>query len=286
MLQTVLGFDAATIASAFLVVAGRDGPAAGAREDARSARPASRFACPSASELRRAARRGARGDLRRLRRGLDRPRRHRRRAAAISPTRRSGSAGSSPRCCPSEPEALGLLALMLHAEARRARAARRGAATTCRSAEQDPALWDAPMIDEAEALLSRASALRRDRPLPARGRGAVGARGAPPHAAAPTGRRSLAALRRAARAHRLAGRRDQPRGRAGARARGAAAGLAALDALAARRAPRRLPALLGGARRAACARRACRCARGVRACDRPRARPGGAPLPATATAAL
>jgi predicted RNA polymerase sigma factor len=57
---------------------------------------------------------------------------------------------------PGEPEAIGLLALMLHAEARRG---------TRRSEEgeyvplgnQDPLRWDAQMIDEAEALLVRAS---------------------------------------------------------------------------------------------------------------------------------
>jgi predicted RNA polymerase sigma factor len=56
---------------------------------------------------------------------------------------------------PGEPEALGLLALMLHAEARR------GARRTARRefvplADQDPAVWDAGLIDEAEALLLRA----------------------------------------------------------------------------------------------------------------------------------
>jgi predicted RNA polymerase sigma factor len=56
---------------------------------------------------------------------------------------------------PEEPEALGLLALMLHAEARRA--ARRSArGEFVPLAEQDPSLWDAGMIDEAEALLRRA----------------------------------------------------------------------------------------------------------------------------------
>jgi predicted RNA polymerase sigma factor len=56
---------------------------------------------------------------------------------------------------PDEPEALGLLALMLHAEARRA--ARRSAeGEFVPLAAQDPALWDAGMIDEAEALLHRA----------------------------------------------------------------------------------------------------------------------------------
>jgi predicted RNA polymerase sigma factor len=59
---------------------------------------------------------------------------------------------------PEEPEALGLLALMLHAEARR-RARRQANGDYVPLAEQDPALWDAQMIDEAEALLRRGSAL-------------------------------------------------------------------------------------------------------------------------------
>ena len=59
---------------------------------------------------------------------------------------------------PEEPEALGLLALMLHAEARRG-ARRNGDGEYVPLAEQDPALWDWQMIEEAEALLRRASAL-------------------------------------------------------------------------------------------------------------------------------
>jgi predicted RNA polymerase sigma factor len=60
---------------------------------------------------------------------------------------------------PDEPEALGLLALMLHIEARRA--ARRNAdGDYVPLADQDAAHWDAGMIDEAEAALRRASALR------------------------------------------------------------------------------------------------------------------------------
>jgi predicted RNA polymerase sigma factor len=59
---------------------------------------------------------------------------------------------------PDEPEALGLLALMLHAEARR-RARRRVEGEYIPFAEQSPALWDWPMIAEAEALLRRASTL-------------------------------------------------------------------------------------------------------------------------------
>ena len=59
---------------------------------------------------------------------------------------------------PEEPEALGLLALMLHAEARR-RARRNAQGEYVPLAEQDPALWDWQMIDIAEELLRRGSAL-------------------------------------------------------------------------------------------------------------------------------
>jgi RNA polymerase sigma-70 factor (ECF subfamily) len=59
---------------------------------------------------------------------------------------------------PREPEALGLLALLLHAEARR-RARRNEAGEFMPLAEQDPELWEWPMIVEAEALLRRAAAL-------------------------------------------------------------------------------------------------------------------------------
>ncbi|MEJ0040515.1 MAG: DUF6596 domain-containing protein [Gammaproteobacteria bacterium] len=61
---------------------------------------------------------------------------------------------------PDEPEALGLLALMLHAEARRpARRSARGDYVPL--AEQDTALWDLATIDAAEALLLRAGAQQR-----------------------------------------------------------------------------------------------------------------------------
>ena len=59
---------------------------------------------------------------------------------------------------PEEPEALGLLALMLHSEARRA--ARRDAqGEYVPLAQQDAARWNNAMILEAETLLRRASAL-------------------------------------------------------------------------------------------------------------------------------
>ena len=63
---------------------------------------------------------------------------------------------------PDQPEALGLLALMLYAEARR------GARRTAQGdyvplTDQDPVLWDMELIREAEALLpaARADLLRR-----------------------------------------------------------------------------------------------------------------------------
>jgi predicted RNA polymerase sigma factor len=61
---------------------------------------------------------------------------------------------------PQEPEALGLCALMFHAEARR------GARRNCHGgyvplAEQAISLWDSRLIDAAEALLLRASAIGR-----------------------------------------------------------------------------------------------------------------------------
>lgn len=59
---------------------------------------------------------------------------------------------------PDEAEALGLLALMLYAQARRD-ARRDDDGEYVPLAAQDPARWDAALIDEAEALLSHASRL-------------------------------------------------------------------------------------------------------------------------------
>jgi RNA polymerase sigma-70 factor (ECF subfamily) len=61
---------------------------------------------------------------------------------------------------PGEPEAIGLLALMLHAEARRdARRAANGDYVPI--ARQDPRRWNMQMIEQAEALLRHASTLGR-----------------------------------------------------------------------------------------------------------------------------
>ena len=130
---------------------------------------------------------------------------------------------------PDEPEALGLLSLMLYAHARRD--ARRDAhGEYVPLAEQDPALWDTALIEEAEALLSRASALPGDRPLPARGGGAVGPCRAPSHRP----RRldgDRAHLRRPSGDDRLARRGRSIGPSRSARRAEPAAGLEALDAL-------------------------------------------------------
>jgi RNA polymerase sigma-70 factor (ECF subfamily) len=58
-----------------------------------------------------------------------------------------------------EPEGLGLLALMLHAEARRA-ARRNSAGEYVPLAQQNTNLWDANMMEEAEVLLRRAGSMK------------------------------------------------------------------------------------------------------------------------------
>jgi RNA polymerase sigma-70 factor (ECF subfamily) len=59
---------------------------------------------------------------------------------------------------PDEPEGLGLLALMLHAESRRS-ARRNRDGDYVPLAKQDPALWNAQMSAEAESLLHRAGSM-------------------------------------------------------------------------------------------------------------------------------
>ena len=111
-------------------------------------------------------------------------------AAVISPRKRIWLGRLVASLLPDEPEALGLLALMLHAEARRA--ARRDARRRIRAARRagSGGCGTCRLIDEAEALLRRASAVGRDRALSARSGDPVGPRRAPAHRRAPTGRRS------------------------------------------------------------------------------------------------
>ncbi len=178
ILQTILGFDAATIASAFLVA-----PATMSQRLVRAKSKIGQagipFRLPERADL------GERLDAvlaaiyAAFAEGWSDP--------AGTETRRRNLAEEGiwlgrlvASLLPDEPEALGLLALMLHAEARRG--ARRNAdGDYVPLAEQDPAAWDARLIEEAEALLFRASERGRGRPLSARGRGAIGACRAPPH---------------------------------------------------------------------------------------------------------
>jgi len=131
---------------------------------------------------------------------------------------------------PDEPEALGLLALMLYAQARRD--ARRDAeGEYVPLAEQDPAAWDAALIVEAEDLLARAST------LPGTGRYQLEAAVQSAHVVRrQAGRADWAAIERIYDA--LLAMTGSPvvainRAVAIAETRGAAAALAALDALAA-----------------------------------------------------
>ena len=106
---------------------------------------------------------------------------------------------------PQEPEALGLLALMLHAEARRP-ARRDPQGEYVPLAEQDTSLWNSQMIDAAEALLLREQ-VGLHRPLSTGRRSSVCPRVSSPH-----GERELvcgyAALRRPDGALPIAGGRD------------------------------------------------------------------------------
>jgi RNA polymerase sigma-70 factor (ECF subfamily) len=158
ILQTILGFDAATIASAFLVA-----PAAMGQRLSRAKQKIRQAGIPF--------RVPERGDIRER---LDAV------LAAIYAAFAEGwtdPAGTQARrrnlaeeaiwlgrlvvsLLPDEPEALGLLALMLHAEARRG-ARRTAAGDYVPLAEQDTTAWDAALIDEAEALLLRASRMER-----------------------------------------------------------------------------------------------------------------------------
>jgi len=154
MLQTVLGFDAATMASAFLVA-----PATMSqrlvRAKAKIRQAGIPFHVPGRTELPQrlasvleaiyAAYAEGWSDAQ----GVD-PRRRNLADEAIWLGRLLVA------LLPEEPEALGLLALMLHAHARR-RARRDAQGDYVPLAAQDTGLWDAAMIDEAEQLLQRAS---------------------------------------------------------------------------------------------------------------------------------
>jgi RNA polymerase sigma-70 factor (ECF subfamily) len=154
MLQVVLGFDAATIASAFLVAPATMGQRL-SRAKAKIRQAGIPFEVPGRAAwsqrldavleaIYAAYAEGWSDPL-----GTDA---HRRNLAdeAIWLSRLVAS------LLPDDGEALGLLALMLHAHARRL-ARRSATGEYVPLAEQDPALWDAGLVDEAEALLWRAN---------------------------------------------------------------------------------------------------------------------------------
>jgi len=154
MLQTILGFDAATIASAFLVA-----PATMSQRLVRAKNKIRQagipFRVPDRAELRERLDAVLEAIYAVFAEGWSDP--------AGTDARRRNLAGEGiwlgrlvVSLMPEEPEALGLLALMLHAEARR-EARRNARGDYVPLADQDPRLWDSKFIDEAEALLSRAS---------------------------------------------------------------------------------------------------------------------------------
>ncbi|MER8487211.1 RNA polymerase sigma factor [Mesorhizobium australicum] len=156
ILQTILGFDAATIASAFLLSPSTMGQRL-VRAKSRIRETGIPFRVPERAEL--GERLGAvlEAIYAAFAEGWSDP--------AGTETRRRNLATEGiwlgrlvASLLPDEPEALGLLALMLFAEARRA-ARRDPAGEYVPLAEQDHALWDHALVDEAEALLGRAATM-------------------------------------------------------------------------------------------------------------------------------
>ncbi len=153
MLQVVLGLDAKTIASAFLASPAAMGKRlVRAKEKIREA--AIPFVIPDRDDL--PARRDAVLDAiyACFAEGWSDP-------GGTDVTRRDLMAEAlflarlMTELLPEEPETFGLLALMLHAEARRI-SRRNATGDYVPLAEQDTALWNGSMIDEAEALLRHA----------------------------------------------------------------------------------------------------------------------------------
>lgn len=154
MLQAVLGFDAATIASAFLVAPATMGQRL-SRAKAKIRQAGISFEVPGRAALRERLDAVLEAIYAAYTEGWSDPQgadAHRRNLAdeAIWLSRLAAM------LLPGEGEALGLLALMLHAHARRD-ARRNASGDYVPLAEQDPALWDATLIDEAEDLLWRAN---------------------------------------------------------------------------------------------------------------------------------
>jgi RNA polymerase sigma-70 factor (ECF subfamily) len=154
MLQVVLGFDAATIASAFLVAPATMGQRL-VRAKTKIRQAGIAFEVPAGDALRERLDAVLDAIYAAYAEGWSDPegadaRRRNLADEAIWLGRLVAS------LMPDEGEALGLLSLMLHAHARRD-TRRNAAGDYVPLSEQDPALWDAPMIEDAETLLHRAS---------------------------------------------------------------------------------------------------------------------------------
>jgi RNA polymerase sigma-70 factor (ECF subfamily) len=154
ILQTILGFDAATIGSAFLVSPAAMGQRL-ARAKSKIRQAGIPFRVPERADLRERLAAVLEAIYAAFAEGWSDP--------AGTEIRRRDLAEEAiwlgrlvASLLPDEPEAIGLLALVLHAEARRG-ARRNAAGDYVPLAEQDPALWDADLIAEAEALLTAAS---------------------------------------------------------------------------------------------------------------------------------
>jgi RNA polymerase sigma-70 factor (ECF subfamily) len=154
ILQTILGFDAATIASAFLVSPATMGQRL-VRAKSKIRQAGIPFRLPERADLRERLASVLGAIYAAFSEGWSDPagtefRRRNLAEEAIWLGRLVAS------LLPEEPEALGLLALMLHAEARRG-ARRNARGEYVPLADQDPRMWNATLIEEAEALLFRAS---------------------------------------------------------------------------------------------------------------------------------
>jgi RNA polymerase sigma-70 factor (ECF subfamily) len=154
ILQTILGFDAEAIGSAFLVSPAAMGQRL-VRAKSRIREAGIPFRLPEAADLPERLEAVLDAIYAAFAEGWT--------DAAGTETRRRDLANEAiwlgrllVSLMPDEPEARGLLALMLYAEARRA-ARRNRAGEYVPLADQDTALWDAAMIEEAEALLREAS---------------------------------------------------------------------------------------------------------------------------------
>ena len=156
ILQTVLGFDAATIASAFLVAPATMGQRL-SRAKNKIRQAGVPFRVPERADLRERLDAVLAAIYAAYAEGWSDP-------DGTEARRRNLSEEGIwlgrlvVSLLPDAPEALGLLALMLFAEARRG-ARRTAAGDYVPLAEQDTDAWDARLIDEAETLLRRSSAM-------------------------------------------------------------------------------------------------------------------------------